>query len=163
MKIGILSDTHDNIEDTKRAFSEFKEKGVSEIIHCGDFCAPFMIEIFDDYDLPVHAVFGNIDDRFRTTRNADSSKNVKLHGEAAILPIGGRMIVVNHYPNIAGAFAHSGNFDLVCYGHTHKKYIQKVSEKTTLLNPGEIMGRFGVKTYAVYDTESNNVEFFELK
>jgi len=162
MKIGILSDTHDNIKDTKKAFSELKEKQVSQIIHCGDFCAPFMIELFDKYTIPVHIVFGNIDDRFRTTRNADASKNVKLHGDTAQLPIGGKLIAVSHFPNIAGAFAHSGNFNLVCYGHTHKKFIQKINDKTTLLNPGEVMGRFGIKTYAIYDTESDNVEFFEI-
>ncbi len=161
MLIGIISDTHDHLENTRKALALLKEKKVSVIIHCGDFCAPFMIDELEKADVTVHCVFGNIDDKFLTTRKADASKNVKLHGEPAELEIDGKKIAVNHYPLIAESLAFTGKYDLVCYGHTHKKD-KRLLGKTLLINPGEIMGRFGEKTIAIYDTKTGEAEIIKI-
>ena len=41
MKIGILSDTHDDIDNVKEAIYRFKEQKVELIVHAGDFCIPW--------------------------------------------------------------------------------------------------------------------------
>jgi len=68
---------------------------------------------------------------------------------------------MTHYPSIARTLAQSGSYDLVCHGHDHTRAITRVG-KTLLLNPGEVMGRFGVRSYAIYDPESRNVEITEF-
>lgn len=50
----------------------------------------------------------------------------------------------------------------MCYGHTHERE-RTMHGETTALNPGEIMGRLGPPTFAVYDTESRQVERHELE
>ena len=35
--------------------------------------------------------------------------------------------------------------------------------RTLLVNPGEVMGRFGLSTYAVYDTESGQARLVEVE
>ncbi len=161
MLIGIISDTHDHLENTRKALSLLKEKKVDVIIHCGDFCAPFMIDELEKTGIPVHCIFGNIDDKFLTTRKADSSKNIKLHGETAELEIDGKKIAVNHYPLIAESLALTGKYDLVCYGHTHKKD-KRLLGKTLLINPGEIMGRFNGLSIAIYNTETGEAEHLPI-
>ncbi len=39
MKVAIISDTHDHIENTEKAIKIFKQEKISSIIHCGNFCA----------------------------------------------------------------------------------------------------------------------------
>ena len=46
MKIGILSDTHDDIDNVKEAIYRFKEQKVELIIHAGDFVFPGIIDEF---------------------------------------------------------------------------------------------------------------------
>ena len=56
-------------------------------------------------------------------------------------------MAVTHYPRIGKALARGGGYDLVCHGHSHKRIIKQVGE-TLRVNPGEVMGRFGLSTYA---------------
>ncbi len=44
MKIGIISDTHDRIDNLHKAITLLQVRGVQILIHCGDLCAPFMID-----------------------------------------------------------------------------------------------------------------------
>lgn len=57
MRIGIISDTHDNIAATERATEIFREEGIETVIYCGDFIAPLVIPYFDE--LSLHGVLGN--------------------------------------------------------------------------------------------------------
>jgi predicted phosphodiesterase len=41
MRIGIMSDTHDNMPQIKKAVRLFNERGVVHVIHAGDFTSPF--------------------------------------------------------------------------------------------------------------------------
>jgi hypothetical protein len=45
VKIGILADTHDNIDNVRKAIRRFKEN-VELIIHAGDFIFPGIIDEF---------------------------------------------------------------------------------------------------------------------
>jgi len=138
MKIGIISDTHDRIEKTNKAMQMIKEKGASVLIHCGDLCAPFMLNELSKFEGEVHCVFGNIDDRFLAPNRA-RELGINFHGDIAELEFDGKKIAVNHYPNIAEGLASTGKYDLVLYGHNHIADKRKIGN-TLLVNPGEIMG-----------------------
>ena len=161
MRIAILSDIHDNIWKLDEVLKQLE--GVDALIFCGDFCAPFTLAaIAEGFPGPVHVVFGNNDgDKWLLTRVADKAGNVTLHGAFAALELGDRKIAVTHYPEIAEGMAASGLYDLVCYGHNHTRKIERVGA-TLKVNPGEVMGRFGVSSYAVYDTETGGAEIVEL-
>jgi uncharacterized protein len=161
MKIGIISDSHDNIWNLARAFVELKKHGIETLLHCGDLCAPFMIAELEKLGVPVHVVFGNIDDRYYTPLLASKSKLLKHHGEIAELEIDGKRIAVTHYPHFAEGLAATGKYDAVFHGHTHDKYKDKIG-KALICNPGEIMGRKGKPTFAVYDTAKNEIYHYEF-
>ena len=44
MKIGIISDTHDDIHNVQNAIEIFREEKVDWIIHAGDFIFPGVID-----------------------------------------------------------------------------------------------------------------------
>ncbi|MFQ5628280.1 MAG: metallophosphoesterase [bacterium] len=157
MKLAILSDIHDNIWKLEKAL--LKCGTADATIFCGDFCAPFTLKQLAVYsDKPLHAVFGNNDgDRFLLTQIAANFHHVTLYSEFAKLELGGLKIAINHYPKIAHEIASNGNYDVVFYGHDHQHYISKIG-KTDLINPGEIMGRFGKSTFVMYDTTERSCE-----
>jgi uncharacterized protein len=161
MKIGIISDTHDQIEKTQKALSILEERVIKTLIHCGDFCAPFMMMELSKFRGDIHCVFGNTDDRYNTPIKA-KEQGINFHGDFAELELGGRKIAVNHYPEIAEAFATTGKYDSVFYGHNHTRDKKKIGE-TLLVNPGEIMGWKSKSSLAIYDTETNDVEFVEIE
>jgi len=161
MKIAILSDTHDNIWTLEEVLKQLSYADV--LLFCGDFCAPFTLTaIAEGFPGPVHVVFGNNDgDKWLLTKVANKSGNVRLHGAFASIELGGRKIAITHYPEIAVGMVASGLYDLVCYGHDHTGKIERVGN-CLKVNPGEVMGRFGISSYAVYDTDTGKVEIVEV-
>lgn len=161
MRIAILSDIHDNIWALQRVLERL---GDCQALLClGDLCAPFTLAaIGEGFPGPIHVVWGNNDgDKLLLARTADKAGHVTLHGDFAELELGGRAIALTHYPQLAKALARGGDYDLVCHGHNHQRQVTAV-QRTLLVNPGEVMGRFGVSSYAVYDTELHQAQIVEL-
>lgn len=166
MRIAVLSDIHDHIDRLRAALARLDELGgAGALLCCGDLCAPFMVdELLDGFDGPIHVVFGNNDgDRFRLGRAAAGRDRFRLHGEFAEPspePLDGTRVVLHHFPEVGRAVAAAGRHDLVCWGHTHRWSLERFGS-TVALNPGEIMGRLGTPTFAVYDTATGSVERHE--
>jgi hypothetical protein len=158
MKIAILSDSHDHLENTKKVLDAVQE--CEAMIFCGDGCAPFAWEfIADNFSKPIYAVLGNVDgDPNRITERMLAKKHVTLYPEHGEFQLGGKKVGLVHYTSIGRPMVASGQYDLVCCGHTHKVEI-KESGKALMVNPGDIMGRFDSRAhYAIYDTETGNVD-----
>ena len=160
MRIAILSDTHDNIWVLKDLLAGLQ---ADALLFCGDFCAPFTLaQIAEGFSGPVHIVFGNNDgDQLLLSQVAGRFSHVTLHGDLAELELDGRRLAVTHYPRIGRALAKSGVYDLVCCGHSHERTVEQVGT-TVLVNPGEVMGRLGLSTYAVYDTSTGQAAIVEI-
>jgi putative phosphoesterase len=148
MRIGILSDIHDNLWNLAPAVEHLAACDV--LICCGDLCSPFVMDELRKFRGPVHIVFGNNDaDLFRITRKSDT--RLQLHGEFAELELGGRRIAVTHFDFLARPITHSGLYDVVCYGHNHRIRAVRVAN-TLAVNPGPIMGAaFGPSGWEVVD------------
>jgi putative phosphoesterase len=162
MKIAMISDSHDNIWKLEKAMPFLSQTDV--ILHCGDLISPFMIKrlVKDLEKIPVHIVWGNNDgDKALLSKLAQESGSITIHGDFASLEFGGKKIAINHYPEIARREAESGKYDLVCYGHDHTAYHEKIGE-TLLLNPGELMGLNGRSTLVIYDTQTEEINWVEL-
>ncbi len=161
MRIGIIADIHDNIWHLATVLEQLS---MCDALLClGDYCAPFtMTAIGEGFAGEIHAVWGNNDgDKLLLARMADRAGNITLHGELADLTLGGRRIAMTHYPQVAQPLALSGQFALVCYGHDHTQRLEMHGE-TLLVNPGEVMGRFGAAQYAVYDTDTHQATLHEV-
>lgn len=158
MKIGIISDTHDNLWRLDEAISHLA--GVEAVLHCGDLVSPFMIHRLGKGlpGVPVHMVWGNNDgDKRAVSKAAEGYPGFTIYGEFAEIEIDGVRIAINHYPEIARGLANSGLYDLVCYGHDHTAHQEMVGD-TLLLNPGEVMGLMGSASLAILDTETREAQ-----
>ncbi|GAB5045845.1 metallophosphoesterase [Thermodesulfovibrio sp. TK110] len=151
MKIGIISDTHDHMDNIRKALKIFKENNIKAIIHAGDFVSPFTWRVFKDFDGEFYGVFGNND--------GDKVLLKKMYGER-IQPqirefeINGKKIALMHEPQIIEVLAQSGRFDLIVYGHMHEVDIRKINN-SLIINPGEACGwLYGKATVVVLDFET---------
>lgn len=163
MKVMVVSDCHDNIWNLERAFGLASKPDA--LISCGDMCSPFTLaRLGEGIAGPVHAVFGNNDgDVYLMLQNIlPGHRNITLYPTPmAEIELDGRRIAIVHYPHIAEPLAMSGKFDLVCYGHSHKREMARVG-KTLRLNPGEISGVFGRPSFAIYDTAAGEAAYVDL-
>jgi putative phosphoesterase len=160
MKIGVISDTHDNLPKIKKAVELFNAEGAQLVIHAGDIIAPFAAEAMNKLQCRVIAVLGNNDgEKIILAKKFEDIG--ELHANMAQIEIGGRKIAVVHYSDSVEALAVSGQFDIVIYGHTHKLDVRK--GRTLVVNPGECGGWVtGKCTVALIDLDKLDVEIREL-
>lgn len=151
MLVAVLSDVHDNIWNLEKALAQLGE--AEALIFCGDFCAPFSLEMMlKGFPGPIHAILGNNDgDLLMLSNVASRASHVILYRLLGKLNLGGREIAFTHYPELAEELASSGRYDAVFSGHTHQ-YSCERRGRTLWVNPGEIMGRYGEPGYVLYDT-----------
>jgi uncharacterized protein len=166
MKIAILSDIHDHIQNLEKALEQIKGK-VETIICLGDFCAPFSVAMIAEANIPVHAVLGNNDgDQIGLQKlGGDVFHWTPLLKEFGEVELDGRKIAFNHYPKLGELLARTGDYDAVFHGHSHVLRNEYFG-KSLLVNPGSVCGiqRLGQgrASYAIYDTESNSAEIIYL-
>lgn len=163
MRIAVCSDSHDHIPHLRRAIKYANQEGAELLIHCGDLISPFMLPYLEDFNGQVHLIYGNNggDQHLIASRCNQSGGKIEHHGSHANLIAGPLHIAIEHYPRWAKALAYSGNFDLVCYGHTHVFHAEHVYN-CLLLNPGELLGKDAVPTLALVDTVDLSVRRLEV-
>ncbi|OGY43043.1 MAG: hypothetical protein A2729_05670 [Candidatus Buchananbacteria bacterium RIFCSPHIGHO2_01_FULL_39_14] len=163
-KIAVISDSHDNLVNIYRALSFIKKQKIKTIIHCGDVCAPAVLEeIAKKFKGKIHLVFGNVDgDQKMMKAVATKFKNIIIHGQTGQLEFGGRTVVFTHYPWLAQKLAQSQKYDALFYGHDHRVWEKKIG-KTVLRNPGTLAGLFARATFAIYDPKTDKAELILLE
>jgi putative phosphoesterase len=169
MKVCILSDSHDHNALLDAAVEEAVAAGAEAVLHCGDVVAPSTLHCLEKYGLPVHVIHGNnTGDMFTLGRlAADPNSVVQYHGMDAGIHLGGRRIFLVHYPHYARAMAVTGDWDIVCCGHSHAPKHERMANmaggETLLLNPGTVggVGRASA-TYLMGDLISMEFRVCEL-
>lgn len=161
MKLGVVSDTHDNRDVIDESVAVFEGR-VDAVIHCGDVVAPFSVTPFDG-DYEFYAVRGNNDGEW-ALQDAVRAFGTYL-GEMGELSLGGARLAVYHGTSqpIVDALVGCGEYDYVFHGHTHQQVHEEVAG-TTRINPGGIMTGHGGEPPAavVVDLESDEVTFHDL-
>ncbi|MGB9716320.1 MAG: metallophosphoesterase [Thermodesulfovibrionales bacterium] len=159
MLIGIISDTHDNQIQTKKAIELFNNRGVGYVIHAGDYTSPFTLKFFKELNCSYVGVFGNNDgDKLLLMERSEGN----IHNQPHLFVLHNRKIIVMHEHHLVDALADSGHFDLIIYGHTHEAVVKKVKD-TLIVNPGEAGAwLYGKSTVAVADLENMVAEIINL-
>jgi len=165
MLVGIMSDTHDEIAQTKRAVSRFNREGVEHVLHAGDFVSPFMVDTLKELKAPLTGVFGNNDgDRALLAGKSAAVPGKKIAGTFARLDLGGVRIGLLHGNDreLVEELSGCGSLDLLVYGHTHRPEVRKQGS-LLIVNPGEVYGHLtGRSTVALADTVKRSAEIVEL-
>ncbi|TFG91631.1 MAG: metallophosphoesterase [Candidatus Atribacteria bacterium] len=161
MKIGIISDTHDNLPQVRKAVKVFNREKVDLVLHAGDFVSPFTALEFKNLNSPLYGVFGNNDGDKLYLKE-------KFKGIGEIYPapyeanIDHKNIIMLHKEKLIDALAESQKYDVIIYGHTHRTDLRKI-KKTLIINPGECGGWLtGKSTIALLDLETLEAKVIEL-
>ena len=136
MLIGVLSDTHDNLDTLRMALSIFRERGAGHVLHAGDWVAPFAVREGVAAGIPFDGVYGNNDGDRVLLAKASSGR---IHRAGHALELGGRRFVLLHEPDNLDALAASGRFDVIVHGHDHQPAAVRAGT-TLVIDPGECCG-----------------------
>ncbi len=156
MKIGLISDTHNNIEMAKKACEVFKAKKVDMVIHAGDFTSPKIIKLFKDFNCKF--IKGNADIDLDLLNQQCKKLEFDCLKENYSFEVEGKRILVIH-GNIVPEFRESvasGKYDYIIKGHTHY-YENYIRNNTRIINPGSLSG-LEENTVAILDLDSDDVE-----
>ncbi|OYT60664.1 YfcE family phosphodiesterase [Euryarchaeota archaeon ex4484_178] len=167
MKIGIISDTHDNREMTLKAINIFKDEGAKTLFHLGDFVAPFTLKLFEGFNL--YGVFGNNDGEKILLKKVAEDNDFVLEEAPLEINISNKNFILFHgwgsvekTKKFVESVAKSGDYDYVLYGHTHQRDLRKFGN-VLLINPGEACGYLtGKVTIALLDMDTQEVNFLYL-
>lgn len=159
MKLGIVADTHDNLDLVDRAVELFETEGVERVVHCGDIVAPFSATPFDSEAFEFYAVRGNNDGEWALANVVDEFGTYL--GECGQLTVDGVSVAVYHGTNklLREALVDSGEYDYVFHGHTHERAIE-ARGGTIRVNPGglPIEAADDEFSVAILDTSESGVD-----
>lgn len=170
MKLAVISDTHDHMNNILKAVKIMNEKRVDALIHCGDFVAPFVRRWFDGLNENIkenfYGVFGNNDgEKLFLKQNLGKICEIVENSAELIKEFGDKKIFASHMPHqtTINALATSGKFDIILSGHTHNVVNKKYENGVIVLNPGEACGYLtGKATFAIIDTDMMETEIIEF-
>jgi len=163
MKIGILSDTHNELENVNKAASVYDSLGIDTVIHCGDLTTPRILMPLKSSR--VYLAFGNTDiDRELiaiTLRQYGEKNQAESFLDFVLFQ---RRIFVIHGDDSyrLNKAIKSGDYDYIFTGHTHRRRDERLG-KTRIINPGALGGTFyEQRSFSYLDLETDQLSYFYL-
>lgn len=168
MKVCIVSDSHDRADALAQAVREAQAQGAEAVIHCGDLIGAQSLKPALAVGLPVHLIHGNNVGDPQALHNLARASGGRLqyHGADARIELAGRQIFLVHYDHYGYAMACTGEWALVCCGHSHRAEVRQVTSakghETWLVNPGTVAGLAAPPTWVLGDLAAMRFELREL-
>jgi len=160
MKIGLISDTHNEVELTKKALEIFKEYGITHILHAGDLTSSAMLDLFIGFK--CNFVLGNGDIDVDLINNKSEKLGFGPIKKYLKIQIGKKKIMLFHgddvplYRNCIKCH----EYDYIIKGHTHM-FEDYLKEDCRIINPGAIYRGLEC-TIAILNTETDTIEKIEV-
>jgi putative phosphoesterase len=151
MKIGVVSDTHNNLKNCQKIVELFNQAGVDRVVHTGDITQAKTLEVFAHLEAPMWGVFGNNDDGEKhLLMDAVGQLGFEFIDPPMTLHWARKRVVVIHDP-LELSMVNPADFDIILHGHTHRQTIEFDGDQLTF-NPGECAGHMpGLNAIGVLD------------
>ena len=138
MKVGVVSDTHNNLANVREIVRLFNAAGVDRVVHTGDITQAKTLDALAGLNAPLYGVYGN-NDVERQALGASARKHGFVFQDPPLdLIWDGRRIVVVHDPRDLPETA-AGGAALALHGHTHMRRCERRGDGL-VFNPGECAG-----------------------
>jgi len=161
MRIGVFSDTHDNLTMIERALRVFEKEQVEVVLHLGDFVAPFALRrILGGLKVPLYGVFGNNDGEKILLKGILGDH---LRDGPFLLKLGDYKVLLLHefQQDLIEVFSTS-SLRAVFFGHTHQVFLER-RNGVLFFNPGECCGYLtGKGTLGICDLDKLEAKVIEL-
>lgn len=153
MQVMIVSDSH--AMDKQTLLSLLKGHNADYYIHCGD-----IYMTYEGLSLPnFYIVRGNND------FNDSPFELTICIGELQFFITHGHRYYVDHNLDGLLARAKEQKANVVCFGHTHRPYIETI-DNIVMVNPGSVSfprGTYRDPTYCILDTTTLTTTFYNVK
>ena len=161
MKIGVVSDTHNNLGNVREIVRLFNAAGVDRVVHTGDITKAKTLDVLAGLDAPLYGVYGN-NDVERETLDASAARHAFVFRDPPLeLDWAGRRIVVVHDPRDLRHLTNNEH-DLALHGHTHMVRCER-QDKALIFNPGECAGMMdGLNAIGILDLEDLGTELLKF-
>jgi len=162
MRIGLLSDTHNQEWAVKSAVKRLRAEHITTVLHAGDVTNAATLALLAGFDAWIAR--GNCDYELALEHKATA-----LFGEDRFLllhklELAGARIALAHgnVEALVTGLVRSGAFDYVIQGHTHNPADDKIGN-TRLINPGALGNTLGrVPTFAILNLATGDLEWIEV-
>ncbi len=161
MKIGILADIHDNVDNVRHAINLLNGLQVEVVLIAGDFVSPLVVPSLRKLRGKVIACFGDNDGN-----QIGIAGGMKIVGTLAQGPVGYRtddgvhIIMAHQLDDLRDCIDGS---DVVVFAHSHRSSIATDRHGRVFINPGEVSGwMFRKPSVAVLETTTKEAQIIEL-
>ena len=161
MRVGIFADTHDHLDNIRRAVDELNRAECEVVLFAGDLVSTFAVPPLRKLKCPLVACYGD-----NEGNKVGLQAGFSIIGTIAEPPVryvardGTRFVIVHMERQLRG---HEEPFDVAVYGHTHKPFVSRDEQGRLFINPGETSGwTFGRPTLAVLETTTREVRVIDL-
>ncbi len=161
MKIGVVSDTHNNLRNVGRIVELFNEYGVDRVVHTGDITQAKTLDVFAQLDAPMWGVYGNNDQERESLEAAVQAHGFLFQEPPFELTWHARSILLVHDPlDLNDTLA--PHHELALHGHTHlHRYESRAGQ--VFFNPGECAGHMrGHNAVGVVDLATLSAELLRF-
>jgi putative phosphoesterase len=159
--VGIMSDSHDNMQAIRAAVELFNEKNVDLVIHAGDLVAPFTAREIKKLKCPYKIILGNNDGEIMGLYRVYEGN---IFQPPYQFKINDKKVLVLHDPILMNTLKEIKSFDLIIYGHDHTASITESPAGQLIVNPGECGGWLsGKSTVAIWNTLTCEIELIDLQ
>ena len=161
MKIGVVSDTHNNLKNVTRIVELFNEAGVDRVVHTGDITQAKTLTKFASLTMPMYGVYGNNDEERDSLDAAISEYGFTFREPPFEFEWAEQKIIVVHDPLEFDGHLNSTH-NLALHGHTHR-YRHEAVEGSLVFNPGECAGHMvGYNAIGVVDLVTLETELIKF-
>ncbi len=153
MRIGIFADSHDHLDNIRRAVAVFNEVECQLVVFAGDLVSTIAVPPLRKLNCPLIGCFGDNEGNRLGIRGG-----MRIIGHLAEPPFGfraadGTRILVTHQAELLHGQAEGS--DVVIFGHTHRASIRRDRAGRLLVNPGEVGGwTYGRPSVAILETRT---------
>jgi len=150
MRIGVVSDTHNNLSNVRRIVELFNAARVDRVVHTGDITQAKTLDVLARLEVPLFGVFGNNDVERDALDAAIARHGFNFAEPPWTITWHERTIVVAHDPRELDGLT-GGDFELALHGHTHH-YRHERHRGGLIFNPGECAGHMvGLNAVGIVD------------
>jgi uncharacterized protein len=161
MKIGLISDTHNDQRNVKQAIARFQQEGITTLLHAGDVTNARTLRLFKGFDLYVAR--GNMDRDPGLRQVAESMFGMGRFEMIHRLTLDGVRIALTHgdhyheYKQLIG----SQTYNYVIRGHTHRRQDEWI-DSTRVINPGALKNRWQSASCATLNITTGDLTWVQL-
>lgn len=158
--VGLISDSHGQIDLTRLAVETLTNAGADIFIHTGDICDLRVLDTLAGNT--AHIVFGNCDWDLQNYSQYAALLGLTVDHPYGQIMVGDKTIAFSHGDDIKHYLkAITNNVDYFCHGHTHEVR-DEIVDSIRFINPGA-MTRVKTYTVALLQPMSGNLTFLKLQ